>query len=476
MMPDPQTRHSAILHAARHDLDVFSLRASPIVNGGPLMPNWHIEAICRALMDVVEGKTRRLLITMPPRCLKTYHASICLPAWMLGRNPGAKIICASYAASLSEQFSMDTRNLMQSAWYRRVFPATLVDPRRASREEFRTTAGGFRMASSVGGTLTGRGGDVVVIDDPLKAGDAMSEAARRGSIDWFDKTVHSRLNDPKTGAIIIVSQRLHAEDLPGHLLETGGWTHLNLPMEFRENTVIPLTGDRLVRIGAGALLHEERHGPAELRALRIGMGERDYEAQYNQNPEPPDGALFRRIWIVRYDELPSTDWFEGVYQSWDTAWDVQEQHDYSVCTTWGYRQGRYYLLDVYRAKLEFPALHHAVMAQRKKWRPVMVIVEAVGSGKALWQSIRSEYDDVRWLDKLTPQGSKQERAAGQTPKFERGQILLPREAPWLADFEKELFAFPWGKHDDQVDSAVQFLIAADKLNLEGRAGTIIRVR
>ncbi|MGE4303222.1 MAG: phage terminase large subunit [Novosphingobium sp.] len=474
---DTSTTAAAIRAAARENLDIFFMRCFEQINGVPIKMNWHIEAVCHQLERIARGECRRLVVSQPPRYLKTSLASIAFPAWLLGRNPKCRIICASYSAQLAEEFSSQNLNLMHSPLYRGIFPDTHIDPRKRGKTEFKTTAKGGRLATSVGGTLTGRGGDIIIIDDPLKADDAYSEAQRQNALEWFRNTIYSRLNDPKTGAIIIVSQRLHAEDLPGFLLEQGGWEQLILPLEFREERTVPLTRGRFKTLMPGDLLQENRHDPDEISQLRSDMGERDFEAQYNQSPAPPEGALFKRSWIRRYnpDEI-NHDAFENIIQSWDTAYEIGAHNDYSVCTTWGIYHGELYLLDILRERLTFPDLQRAVLAQRKKWAPQLVIVEGIGAGLSLYQNISGNYPPTPWLKHLRPEGSKEDRASQQTPKFERGEILFPDKADWLADLEKEFFAFPGSKHDDQVDSIVQFLTACDRRGWQGRGGTVVRAR
>lgn len=461
-MSDRLDRHRLVAALAREHFGTFAMRASPIVNGEPLMPNWHIDAICHKLDQVARGEVKRLLLCVPPRCLKSYLASVCLPAWLLGRDPKAKILCASYASSLSEKLSIDTRGLMQDAWYRSVFPATQLSPGKLAKEEFATTAGGYRLATSVGGTLTGRGGSHIIVDDPLKAGDTYSEAARTSCLEWFRTSVQSRLNNPKTGAIIVVAQRLHPEDLPGYLIESGEWDQLILPMEAPADYEVEVfRGGRKGLVKRARLLQPERHGPEELERLRREMGERDYEAQYNQAPLPPGGTLFKRAWLQRYCEPLDLPLYEGVYQSWDTAYEIAETNDYSVCSTWGVIKGEYHLLDLFRKRLEFPDLQAAVLALQHKWQARRVVVESIGSGASLVQNIKGT-SEAPWLTHLKPATSKEHRASQQSVKFEQGRIRLPESAPWLAEFEAELLSFPNGKHDDQVDSVVQFLAAVDR--------------
>lgn len=445
---------------AREDFSVFVQTAFRVLHSEPLLRNWHIDAIAHELTRVARGDVRRLVITMPPRTMKSFIASVCYPAWLLGRNPAEKVICVSYAQDLSQEFGSLTLRLMRSEWYRRVFAKTYIDPKKASSDRLTTTQGGYRYATSTGGTLTGRGGEFIIIDDPVRAADAHSETMRANAASWFRSTVLSRLNNPNKGRIIVVAQRLHMDDLPGQLLDAGGWRELRLPLIADRDQEIALTdGSKLLR-PAGDILHEARFDEEEIATLRSAMGERDFEAQYNQRPLPPGGALFKLQWLRRYTERPPVHKVQGIFQSWDTAYAVGEGNDYSVCATWALSGTDCYLLDVYRERLEFYALEKAVLAQRQKWKADLVIVERAGSGISLLQSLRRGGQN-RWLQWIDPVGSKRDRASEQTPKFERGEIWVPEEAPWLQAFEDELASFPHGRHDDQVDSVVHFLAALD---------------
>ena len=295
----------------------------------------------------------------------------------------------------------------------------------------------------------------------MKAGDTDYEAARERVLGWYSSTVTSRLDDPKRGRIINIAQRLHLEDLTGHLIEQGYWETLELPLIEWKTREIEIGPDQILTRGAGHLLHEDRIGEEEIAQLRAEMGERLFEAQYNQRPMPPGGTLFKGEWLKRFHEPPPPHQVQGIFQSWDTAYDIEDRHDYSVCSTWALSGKKCYLLDIYRAKLEFPDLERAIYAQRAQWKADLVIVEKAGAGLSVGQNIRRADRRNRWLQAMPPVGSKQDRASQQTPKFERGEIHLPREAPWLRAFEEELLSFPHGRNDDQVDCVVQFLAALD---------------
>ena len=461
---DPRQLAAFMIRLARDDLSVFVAGAFRVLHDEPYLRNWHIAAICTSLMQAANGTSRRQIITMPPRTMKSFIASICFAAWLLGRNPAEKIICASYAQPLSNDFAYQMLKLMRSAWYRRVFPGTRLDPKKQSTEEIRTTRGGYRLSTSTGGTLTGRGASFIIIDDPIKAQDAHSQVARENALRWYTGTVASRLNNQKTGRIVVVAQRLHMEDLPGQLIAMGGWKELCLPLVAHCDQQIEVSQAYFVGRPPGHTLHEARFTDDDIARLRSEMGEADFEAQYNQRPMPPGGALFKLQWLQRYDEPPAEHQTEAVIQSWDTAYDVHECNDYSVCTTWALSGKRYYLLDVLRERLEFPALEKAVYSQRQKWKADLVILEKAGSGKSVYQNINVGKPQ-QWCKILQPEGSKTDRASQQSPKFERGEVYVPNEAPWLKAFLGELMSFPHCRHDDQVDSAVQFLTAVDAANL-----------
>jgi hypothetical protein len=280
----------------RTDLGVFIERVFVhLFPNTPFLPNWHIELIACKLEEVLDGKITRLIINVPPRSLKSVIASVAFVAWALGRNPSKQIICASYGQDLAGKLALDCRSVMQSAWYQRLFGARLTSSRPAVAD-FSTTAGGGRFATSVGGVLTGRGGDIIIIDDPLKPNEALSDAERQSANDWFDHTVMTRLNDKKTGAIVIIMQRLHEDDVVGHVLEQDNWEVLSLPAiaEVEQRFVIKnIFGEREVVRAVGDVLHPAREPFEILERLRASLGEYHFAGQYQQAPAPLGGASSR---------------------------------------------------------------------------------------------------------------------------------------------------------------------------------------
>lgn len=250
--------------------------------GGVYRDNWHIRAIAYRLEQIRLGEIRRLIITMPPRSLKSISASISFPAYVHGHDPAREIVCVSYAQELATKLQNDYRNILASEWYQRAFPATRLGRWKDAESEVMLTGRGTRIATSIGGALTGRGADIVVIDDPLKAADAMSELKRSSVNDWFSSTLLSRLNDKLTGSIVIVTQRLHADDLVGHVLDVSGddWTVLELPAIAPANAVIPIGQNRYHHRRADEVLHPEREPRHVLDAIRRDLGSEAFYAQY----------------------------------------------------------------------------------------------------------------------------------------------------------------------------------------------------
>jgi predicted phage terminase large subunit-like protein len=451
-----------ILHRLllRSDLAAFIEQSFYTLNPGTkYLIGGHIYAIAYALQQVVRGEIKRLIITVPPRHLKSQSVSVAFVARLLGLDPTRRIIAASYAMDLAQDFSLQTRKVMEAPWYREVFPGTILDPKKTTLQEIRTTKNGYRLATSAGGTLTSKGGDLIIIDDPMKAADAHSEVARKNVIDWFTTTVLSRLNDPNSDAIIVVAQRLHAEDLPGYLLEQGGWEHLNLPAIAIGDQSVPITDEKDWGRRKGTALQPNRLGLKELAQRKKELGSATFETQYQQNPAPPEGNFVKLAWFDRFAAPKPLDHYEMIIQSWDTAIEVGEKNDYSVCITCGIHAEGIDLLHVYRERLAYPELRKATMGLKEKFNAKIVIVEKAGSGASLWQDLKGQR--LNWIYLMSPTADKITRLAQQSAKIEMGLIALPKTAPWLETFEGETAAFPNGKYDDQVDALSQLLKALD---------------
>jgi predicted phage terminase large subunit-like protein len=448
----------AILAALlRSDLRYFVWKSfQTILPGTPYLPNWHIDAIVYQLMLVQAGATARLLINQPPRSLKSICVSVAYVAWLLGHDPTRRIIVVSYSNDFAAELHRQFRMVIDAPWYRALFPT--MRPVKDTGTELVTTAGGSRYATSVGGTLTGRGADLIIVDDPLKAEEAMSEPARRRVIDWFGGALVSRLNDKENGPIVVVMQRLHEDDLAGHLLRQGNWRHLDLPAVAVEDSVIPIGRDKVVSRQCGEVLHPERESKEALARVKAEIGSLMFSAQYQQRPVPLEGNLIRRDWFRFYDQLPPSRPGDRIVQSWDVATTIGDANDFSVCTTWCMVGPDCYLIDVFRAQLSYPNLRRKIASLAERHAATTILIENAGPGLTLLQDLRQDLPQgmTRPIG-VKPEGSKTDRMVAQSAKIEAGHVHLPKQSDWLDSFLLELLAFPRGRHDDQVDSVSQFL-------------------
>lgn len=440
----------------RNDLVAFTERVFMQLNPGrSFKAGWYIRAIGYYTNAVaVERMFERLIINLPPRSLKSTMISVALVAFLLGRDPRLRIVVASYSQELGNMLGRQTRAVMEADWYKALFPSTRINPRRSAEHDFHTTVGGFRFATSTGGAFTGRGGDIIIVDDPLKADDAYSDAKRNSMLEWSRTTLFPRLDDKQHGVIIVVQQRLHEEDLSGHLLATGNWLHLNLPAIAEEDSVVQIgPGQARYHRRAGEPLDPLREPLPVLLALKRDMGSAIFSAQYQQTPTPADGDVLKLSWFRRYDAIP-----EGgeLVMSVDTASKLAEHNDYSVCSVWRVVGGRYYLEYVWRKRVDYPSLKRAVTGFADILKPDILLIEDKASGTGLIQDLQAEAERLPVIA-YEPQGDKETRMRIQASKIEAGLVYLPREADWLGDFEQEVRQFPGGKHDDQIDSMSQML-------------------
>ena len=419
------------------------------------LPNWHLEVICQKLDAVRRGEIKRLILNIPPRYLKSISGSVCLPAYILGHDPTKQIICASYGQDLADKLARDCRTIMTSPFFRNIFGTRL---RQTALHDFVTEQGGFRLATSVGGVLTGRGADIIIIDDALKPDEAVSDVVRNAVNQWFDHSLCSRLNSKKDGAIIIIMQRLHEDDLVGHVLRQKGWEVVSFPAfaEAEETHQFQTAYGRFKhQRRVGDVLHPEREPREVLDTLRRSMGEYNFAGQYQQSPAPLGGGMVKVEWFKRYSEHDLPTSFDKIIQSWDTANKPTELADYSVCSTWGIKNKRIFLLHVLRERMAYPDLKRAVRRQYEVHRPDVILVEDKASGTQLIQELIEE--GVHCVQRVKPERDKVMRMHAQSASIENGFVYLPVDAHWLPEYLHELTAFPRGKYDDQVDSTSQAL-------------------
>jgi len=411
----------------------------------------HLELTCRTLEAVERGDLRRLIVTMPPRHGKSMTVTETFPAWFLGRHPDARVIEVSYSDALSRDFGERARRKIEE-FGPELFGVTL-DRGRADKSDWGIDGRrGGMVSAGIGGAITGKGADLMIIDDPVKnRQEADSETYRERLWSEWRSTLSTRLHPG--GRVVVVLTRWHEDDLAGRLVdrEPGRWEVLNLPAVAEE-------GDPLGR-AEGEALWPERFDAEALREIRTTVGSRDWAALYQGHPSPAEGSILRRGWWRTYP-LPPGDaalGMERIVQSWDCAFKDADTADYVVGQVWGRKGPNAYLLDQVRARMDFPSTVRAVKGLSAKWpRCTAKLIEDKANGTAVLQTLKRE---IPGLIPVEPEGGKVARANAVAPFIEAGNVFLPdpQHAPWIHDFVEECAAFPGGRHDDQVDAMSQAL-------------------
>ena len=432
--------HQDILRLVRDDLACYAVAMWPRFELAA-----HHQLIVERLEALERGEIPRLMIFLPPRHGKSLLASQIFPAWYLGHHPDREIISATYGQDFSDHFGRRVRTMVNNPLHQALFPEFRVANDVASMRQFNTTAGGSYYAVGRGGAITGRGADLLLIDDPLKGPEeARSEVTRRALYDWYSSVAYTRLQPG--AAVVLISTRWHEDDLAGRLLRQSGgegWDVLSLP-------AIAEKDESFRR--AGEALWPERFPLPKLEQMRRDVGAAVWAGLYQQRPSAAEGGIFKREWWGSYRERPH---FKPVVQSWDTAYKTGSENDFSVCTTWGVAENGYYLLSCWRDRLEFPALVRQVVLLHSEYSPAVILVEDKASGQSLIQELK--YQTALPIRPVRVDRDKLARSQAVTPLIEAGKVFLPESAPWLADFLDELAAFPTGVHDDVVDSVTQAL-------------------
>lgn len=469
------TQQKLLLDALiRNDFKSFVIKVfNEVSANNTFMDNWHINIICDALMDMIEGDNNRLIINIAPRYMKSIICSVALPAFILGHNPKASIICVSYSDELSSKFALDTKRVIESSWYRDLFPGTRIAKDKKAINDFSTTRGGSRLATSVQGTLTGRGADYIIIDDPIKPADAFSDKVREKTNEWYGHTLYSRLNNKNTGKIVVIMQRIHEQDFTGYLLDSKqNFKLLRIPAIAEEDEIWEVK-DRLknksykILRKKGEPLHKERESLNALLEIKNSIGEFPFAGQYQQHPMPIEGGLIKKEWLHYYSDQDSIK-FNQIVMSWDTANKAGENNAYSVCLTFAVdKKKNYWLLDCYRQKLDFPDLIKVVSkkyfdTKHKNQCAVKVMIEDHASGTQLIQTLKADYNI--FAIGIKPEHDKETRVKSISNLLENGTCKFPdNNPPWWMDFEIELLRFPNSTHKDQCDALSQALLYRDDL-------------
>jgi hypothetical protein len=451
------------------------------IDPNPYVWGWHLDAIAEHLEAVVRGEIRRLVINVPPRTSKSSMVSVSFPAWVWAQQakaplsgPHVQFLFASYAQSLSIRDSIKTRRLIESPFYQQYWGHRFgITSDQNTKVRFDNDKGGYRLATSVGGALTGEGGGIIIVDDPHNANEVESDLVRESTLDWWDQSLSTRLNDPKTGAYIIIMQRLHERDLTGHILakDIGNWTHLCLPMRFES--------DRQCRTQwfidtreEGELLIPERFGEDEVKELESSLGPFAAAGQLQQRPQPRGGGIIKRDWWILWDEAISSAEgrsklvfpdFEYVVASLDTAYTTRQENDFSALSVWGVwtdRQDNRRIMLIYswQDRLEISPLVDKVVSLCKRFRVDKLLIESKAAGHSVAQEIRRLFGREDFGVQLVDpgRGDKVARAYAIQHLFSDGMIYAP-DYDWADKLITQAESFPRGAHDDLVDSMVQAL-------------------
>jgi predicted phage terminase large subunit-like protein len=441
----------------------------------PYLENWHHGYLAEVLEALASGEILKLIINISPRYGKSLLASVFFPCWNWLRDPSARFLFASYSSVLATKHSVDRRGLLQSRWFTdRWGDRIRLAPDANLKTDFSNMQRGHMIATSVGASATGRGGNFLICDDLINPEQADSDIERVRAIRWFDETFSTRQDDKKTGRQMIIEQRTHAADLTGHLLAEEGWFHIALPAIAERKTIITLPRSRQQVIrDEGYVLWPMREDRAELNAARQRLGGFAFQAQYQQDPTAREGNLIKREWLTAtWRTLPPR--FDSLLLALDTAYKTGATNDYSAAVVIGtLRAARdgclpgHYLIDCWRGKLEFAGLKRKVIELHETWHPHAVLVEDSASGQSLLQELRA--GTTLPLKPIKPDHDKYQRVAAITPVLEARLVLLPETAWWREDFITELTSFPAGAHDDWCDA---FAMALNHLRNEKEPGAI----
>lgn len=419
----------------------------------------HIDLIGEYLQAVLDREIKRLVINIPPRCLKSKQITVAFPVWAWIRNPALRFIKVSYAATLSKKHNVLSRDIVRSPWYKenwgdRFHIADDTD----RQDEFKNNHQGFMFATSTGGTITGEGGDIIILDDPQNPKEANSEAERQNTINFFTHTLPSRLDDPKTGVFIVVMQRLHEEDLTGYILaEDLGYEYLRLPAEAEKRTIIQFPKSKKIWIREeGDILSPGRFTKETLETTRKTMGSAAYGAQYGQDPLPAEGEVFKRSWLsntYRKEAKPKTSM---TIQTWDLPFKASEGSAECAGLVLSKSGADILVEDLIHDKMEFTETITAIKRMSAKHpKAAAKVIEDKANGPAVIDHLRRT---MSGLIRYEPVGSKEERAISVTPYFEAGNILFPEDEPWVQDIIEQLISFPNGRLKDIVDALVQGIL------------------
>ena len=472
-MSEAELRRHETRTALERDFPAFVRAAWPIIRPGlALSWSWHYDLIAEYLTLVWQRKCRRLVINLPPRTLKSLMVTVLFPAWVWTKEPTHNFACSSYSAELSTEHSVIRRTLIESDWFRNLWGDKLwLASDQNQKTKYKNNHEAQMIATSVGGTATGLGGDTLILDDALNPKQANSDVERKSACDWFDNTWRSRLNDQATGALIIVEQRTAELDVTGYVLQNnaGEWIHLNIPLEAEpvkqpdgsigpERWVYPISG-KVHEREPGAVLQPDRFPPEVvngLKKLRLV-----WSGQYQGHPSPLEGNMIKRSEVryyggtdpitgVKDPPLPAT--FNSVVISVDCTFKDLATSDYVAVLAAGVKGPNRFILEIVNKHLDEPGTEAAILRMRQTWGARAVLVEDKANGPAVIKRLRQQIPGVI---EVNPQGGKIARMFAVCGEWQSGNWYVDRNAAWCEPFIDQLTKFPGAAHDDMCDGASQ---------------------
>ena len=452
---------------AEKSLPAFIKQAWPVIEPGtPYLNSWHIDCICDFLQAVDAGHITRLLINMPPRYMKSICVSVMWPVWSWIAKPESRWLFASYAGNLSMQHSVDRRTIINSDYYQDRWGSRYkLTTDQNVKTEYANDRQGRMFATSFDGSATGKGGDRIIIDDPHDPKGAESDVQRETTLTTFRRKLSTRLNNKKTGAIVVVMQRLHEKDVSALCIEEG-YTHLCLENPSAKRTTISAPGGRVWHREPGDILWPEREGERELDQARMQLGPYGFAGQYGQSPAPAGGGRFKEQWLRYFDRIDDTYrlWLpDGSYRAvpvddcsrfamMDPAGTDKAQNDKACYTVIGAYDvtptGDMLRFDQFRGQVEAPDAAEKAIEFTRRNECEWIGVEKNGMGLGVVQTIRRRGVAVR---AILARGSKEARSETAEIRMAAGMVYLPKNAPWLFDWITEFTRFPNGEYADQVD-------------------------
>ena len=441
---------------AEDSLYQFVKQAWHIIEPGkPFVDNWHLRLLCAKLEAVSRREIKRLIINVPPRSGKSSIACALWPVWTWLRDPSHQWLTISHSSTFATRDALKSRRVIESPWFQsrwgHKFELT-GDQNQKTRYE--NDKRGYRIALGITAGITGEGGDTILLDDPHDRDSAHSDIERASALTTYDEAISTRLNEPAKGAIVVIMQRLHVNDLTGHLLAGAEhWDHLCLPMEFE--AAHPYRCGEDERKSDGEPLWPARFTPEVVKTLTVRLGSYGAAGQLQQRPNPKGGGVWKTAMLRFYTERP-TQW-DSLVQSWDMSFKKTTDGSFVVGQVWGKRGANMYLLDEVRERMGYAATRNAMRALKSKWpNALAILVEDKANGPAIMDDLRNEIPGLIAVD--TGSDSKMARAESIAPLIESGNVYLPHPsiAPWVNDWLGEVERFPQ-EPNDRVDAATHAL-------------------